>query len=220
MPGGAHGEGLQLERKNQPASQRGYFRTALTVGEHSRRGCIGRPMARLFRSVLLVCFDNVPKGPGQPLFFGAIGAPFRGATFHSLSFPAFRCAPCWAIVGRSLRERGRLEARRFSRRFMSDASRSISLKARTPGATPIFALVQKRRFSSALTGSGNPAVFRLHPRFLSSNSTTRCISACGAGFPVQISNCRAPCCTNISIPVTTGMPRPTASLISGVSRGL
>ena len=30
--------------------------------------------------------------------------------------------------------------------------------------------------------------------------TTRSISSQGAGFPVQISNCRAACCTNISIP--------------------
>ena len=38
------------------------------------------------------------------------------------------------------------------------------------------------------------------------------ISASGAGFPVQISNCRAPCCTNISRPVITGMPRALGQL--------
>jgi hypothetical protein len=34
--------------------------------------------------------------------------------------------------------------------------------------------------------------------------TTRSISSSGAGLPVQISNWRAPCCTNISTPVMTG----------------
>ena len=54
----------------------------------------------------------------------------------------------------------------------------------------------------------------------SSSSTTRCISPSGAGLPVQISNWRAPCCTNISSPLTTARPRALASLSSGVSSGV
>lgn len=59
-----------------------------------------------------------------------------------------------------------------------------------------------------------------HPRPRSACSTTRSISASGAGFPVHISNCRAPCCTNISTPLTPGIPRALASFRSGVSSGL
>ena len=50
--------------------------------------------------------------------------------------------------------------------------------------------------------------------------TTRSISSSGAGLPVQISNCRAPCCTNISTPVMTAMPFCRARRRSGVSSGL
>jgi len=54
----------------------------------------------------------------------------------------------------------------------------------------------------------------------SSKSTTRSISASGAALPVQISNWRAPCWTNISRPEMTARPRALASLRSGVSSGV
>jgi hypothetical protein len=54
----------------------------------------------------------------------------------------------------------------------------------------------------------------------SSSSTTRSISDSGAGLPVQISNWRAPCWTNISRPLMTARPRALASFKSGVSSGV
>jgi len=65
-----------------------------------------------------------------------------------------------------------------------------------------------------------PRVHRHCARRRSSCSTTRSISCSGAGLPVQISNCRAPCCTNISTPLMTAAPREWASFSKGVSIGL
>jgi hypothetical protein len=47
--------------------------------------------------------------------------------------------------------------------------------------------------------------------------TTLCMSAIGAGLPVHISNCLAPCCTNISLPGMTSIPAARAALVIGVS---
>src|SRR5439155_3245622 len=49
--------------------------------------------------------------------------------------------------------------------------------------------------------------------------TTRSISSQGAGLPVQISNCRAAWCTNISTPGMTCAPRSRAIFIRRVSGG-
>ena len=70
---------------------------------------------------------------------------------------------------------------------------------------------------------GFERIFQISYRYVrlrSSCSTTRIISDSGAGLPVQISNWRAPCCTNISIPLITCRPRDFASFSSGVSIGL
>src|SRR5712692_4231385 len=50
-------------------------------------------------------------------------------------------------------------------------------------------------------------------------ATTRSISSQGAGLPVQISNCRAAWCTNISTPGMTCTPRSRAIFIRRVSGG-
>ena len=49
--------------------------------------------------------------------------------------------------------------------------------------------------------------------------TTRSMSSHGAGFPVQISNCRAAWWTNISMPGITCRPRARANRSSRVSAG-
>ncbi len=51
-------------------------------------------------------------------------------------------------------------------------------------------------------------------------SSTCRMASIGAGFPVQISNCRAAWCTNISAPLIVPQPFDCASFSSGVSIGL
>src|SRR5260221_14533347 len=56
-------------------------------------------------------------------------------------------------------------------------------------------------------------------RWARAKSTTRCISCNGAGLPLQISNWRAPCWSNISDPRITCMPLARAILTILVSAG-
>jgi hypothetical protein len=90
--------------------------------------------------------------PVMPVEVGAFTAPLRGATLHWVAYPAFRCASCWAIFVRSLREqearRPRLTGVRSQRRssrfscpvvsptIMSDYCRPLPTGARSPASTP------------------------------------------------------------------------------------
>src|SRR6266481_2124781 len=69
-----------------------------------------------------------------------------------------------------------------------------------------------------LTGFSFP--FFAAARWARAKSTTRCISCNGAGLPLQISNWRAPCWTNISDPRITCMPLARAILTILVSAGV
>src|SRR5260370_8242943 len=59
--------------------------------------------------------------------------------------------------------------------------------------------------------------FWAEARSCSAIVTARSISPAGAGLPVQISNCRAACCTNISTPGMTAIPLAPPTSLSSVS---
>ena len=133
-------------------------------------------------------------------------------TLHAAIAPTIFCqgTPACGFSNAETRSSGRSDFTPCTRLWSSmagSAARRLITRICDPECAKRF-LIGRNRFVTDQTRRRN------------SCSTTRSISFSGAGLPVHISNWRAPCCTNISRPLTTAMPRACASLSSGVSMGL